>query len=466
MFCPLIQSTQTSQNVSITDPITGAETTISASGKWVTWNAQSGSVMDGTGTAALGIGLTNFTTDAVGIISPGTPFPAYCTGSGYACTTISAPNLVVIIAAGSPTIGSTTLTALSFPELKVAIGYSPVFSAPSALATISMPKLEYWNGSLSLTSTSQPLTTLNLPLLKAITGGLTMASSAAITSIDLTSLQYIGTQYTQTTTTAGLTTIPLPALVSIGTLSVTSSTVTGAIALANLKYIHGTSTNQITTGSITSLSLPALAYCHNLTLSTLTSLTTISLPALVAHGSLTFSSGNGNITTVTLGTVGTLKRVIAASTINLSGQKLNAAQVDGIFTLYASLDGTNGTTSMGSGYTINVSGGTNAAPTFTGTTTTPPGNSFNGIGTTVTATIPSHGFSTGDYLTISGITTLTNGNGTFIITVTGVNTFTYTISSYTALGGGTATVKKAGNTTEGYYKRQVCVARGMTCTTN
>jgi hypothetical protein len=156
-------------------------------------------------------------------------------------------------------------------------------------------------------------------------------------------------------------------LVSVGTLSVTSSTVTGAITLSALKYIHGTSASSITTGSITSLSLPALAYCHNLTLSTLTSLTTISLPALVAHGAFTFSSGNGNIATVTMGTIGTLKRVIAGSTINISGQKMTSATVNAILALYASLDGTNGTTSWTSG-TINVSGGTNGAPTGQGIT--------------------------------------------------------------------------------------------------
>ncbi len=69
-------------------------------------------------------------------------------------------------------------------------------------------------------------------------------------------------------------------------------------------------------------------------------------------------------------------------------------------------------------------------------------------------------------MTISGITTLTEANGTFSITNTGANTFTFTIVSHSATGGGTATVKKAGNNTEGYYRMQQIIVRGATVATN
>ena len=327
--------------------------------------------LNGTATIdALGIGLTSVSYGEIVGLDSGSANPLlssiYLASSQV--TSFSAPSLAVIVASATSTLSSSTVASFTFPALKAILGaWNVATSFCAALTTISMPVLQYWQGSLTTTGSVCPIATLNFPALKAIQGSLTIASSVAITSIDFTALQYISGTYTQATSTAGLTTIPLPAIVSIGQLTVTSSAVTGAITLSNLKYLYTSSTNSITTGSITSLSLPALAYCNNLTLSSLTSLTTISLPALVAHGAFTFSSGNGNIATVTMGTIGTLKRVIAASTINLSGQKMTSATVNAILALYASLDGTNGTTAWASG-TINVSGGTNGAPTGQGIT--------------------------------------------------------------------------------------------------
>ena len=77
------------------------------------------------------------------------------------------------------------------------------------------------------------------------------------------------------------------------------------------------------------------------------------------------NSGLGNLTTVTLGTVGVLK-VVSVGTINISGQKLDQASVNGILALLVSLDGTGGTTLWGAGKTVNISGGTSAAPSGQG----------------------------------------------------------------------------------------------------
>jgi hypothetical protein len=82
-------------------------------------------------------------------------------------------------------------------------------------------------------------------------------------------------------------------------------------------------------------------------------------------GTIVVSVGFGNIVTVTLGTPGVLKS-IAGATINISGQKLDAASVNGILALLVSLDGTNGTTLWGAGKTVNLSGGTSAAPSGQG----------------------------------------------------------------------------------------------------
>lgn len=74
-----------------------------------------------------------------------------------------------------------------------------------------------------------------------------------------------------------------------------------------------------------------------------------------------------NVASVTLGTVGTLKSILGA-TITLSGLKLPSANVNAVLALLVSLDGTNGTTLWGSGKTLNISGGTNGAPTGQGIT--------------------------------------------------------------------------------------------------
>jgi hypothetical protein len=70
---------------------------------------------------------------------------------------------------------------------------------------------------------------------------------------------------------------------------------------------------------------------------------------------------------MTLGTIGTLKAINGA-TINVSGQALTSASVNAILHLLVSLDGTNGTTLWGSGKTLTINGGTNAAPSGQGAT--------------------------------------------------------------------------------------------------
>jgi hypothetical protein len=87
---------------------------------------------------------------------------------------------------------------------------------------------------------------------------------------------------------------------------------------------------------------------------------------MVSYGTvITLNSGLGNLVSVTLGTPGVLK-VITGATINVSGQKLNSASVNGILALLVSLDGTNGTTLWGAGKTLTINGGTNAAPSGQG----------------------------------------------------------------------------------------------------
>lgn len=91
------------------------------------------------------------------------------------------------------------------------------------------------------------------------------------------------------------------------------------------------------------------------------------MPLLVSTGgAVTMNTSLGNLTTVTLGTVGTTTRI--NGNINLSGQKLDQASVNGILAVVASLDGTNGTTAWSAGKTLNLSGGTSSAPSGQGIT--------------------------------------------------------------------------------------------------
>jgi len=70
-----------------------------------------------------------------------------------------------------------------------------------------------------------------------------------------------------------------------------------------------------------------------------------------------------------------------------------------------------------------------------------PVTSLTSSGTTATATVPGHGFSTGDSVTIAGATSSNSHyDGTFTITATGTDTFTYTLAaSDSSPAGGTIT---------------------------
>jgi hypothetical protein len=123
--------------------------------------------------------------------------------------------------------------------------------------------------------------------------------------------------------------------------------------------------------ALTTISLPALQYqgyspFGSFSVASMASLATLSLPAMISYnGTITANTGLGNLASVTLGTVGTLKSIVGA-TINISGQKLDQASVNGILALLVSLDGTGGTTLWGAGKTVNLSGGTSASPSGQG----------------------------------------------------------------------------------------------------
>jgi hypothetical protein len=281
------------------------------------------------------------------------------------------------------------------------------------------------------------ITELTFNDLEGVTGNFFPNTMAALTSLSLPNLSYVGGSVTPNGMNA-LTTLSLP----------------------NLSYLVG-QFSLSAMAALTTISLPALKYLGNsvgtsLNLTAgLNALTAISLPALERiTGSISVASAPA-LADFTLPTDGRFKW--GGTSVSITGAALPQASVDNILQAYASLDGTNGTTSWVN--TLNLSGGTSAAPSNLGSTTT-AGSNFVCAGTTCTVNWTGHGYATGDVLRISGITTATNANRYAVITVVNANQFTYTITSQTATGAGTATVVLAG------ASAKTLVTRGVTLTTN
>jgi N4-gp56 family major capsid protein len=81
-------------------------------------------------------------------------------------------------------------------------------------------------------------------------------------------------------------------------------------------------------------------------------------------------------------------------------------------------------------------------------------------GTTATATAASHGFSTGDFVTIAGATGVTGVNGSQKIIVTGTNTFTFS-SSLTGTVTGTITAQKKAKVYRTFIAGQQALAEAV-----
>jgi hypothetical protein len=368
----------------------------------------------------------------------------------------------------------------SIPALTTTItGSTPIYSRNAAL--ITFPKnIMTINGNV-LTGTATISSNI-----EGLTGNLfsTMGTVTNLTSILLNNFKYINGNLFDSTTMNSLTTLSLPEIVHItGNFGLTANALTSfqMPKLTYAKYLLFTGSNltsislpllntidyfNLTANSLSSLSLPSLQYVvtsngGNFNISS-SSMTSISIPSIVAVGS-SFSSTITFTTpvlqTLTLPSLGTWKS--CGLNVSISNASLNQSSVDNLLATYEYMDGTNGTTSYGSpnARSINISGGSSASPSNLGSITT-NGSNFVCSGTTCTVNLTNHGYLSGDVLRVSGITTATNANRYAVITVTNSNQFTYTISSQTATGAGTATIIKAGSSAK------ALVTRGVTLTTN
>lgn len=234
--------------------------------------------------------------------------------SAALCTTLTTTSITTI--GGSITLTMAALTSASFPALTSMIGSLLVTAA--SCTSFSMPLL------------ATGMTTLSLTL-------------GAATSIDLGSLVSVSGN-TFSITAANCTSLTLTSLVS---------TPTAIISMNGLK--------------VTTLSLPALTTCVGVTATTNAFVTSANFSSLISIGGGSFNLGScTNLATFTMSPVGTFKS--CTSNFVIVNAALNQASVDAILAVFASLDGTNGTTSFGTGLTLGLNSGTSATPSATGLT--------------------------------------------------------------------------------------------------
>lgn len=279
--------------------------------------------------------------------------------------------------------GLRSLTALSFPNFTqtTQTPYPSIFGSGdflvagcSSLTTISLPSLTMIGAGNSVgqggfaPSQNAILTTLSIPILSVVNGLFAPQLMPLLATLSAPSLTTVTAIFEPLTLNA-LTTFNFPLLATVGNNFTPSGLpLLTSMPLPSLAYVGGLF-NPSAMASLVSLSCPALQKVgSSVSASNMASLTTASFPAMVSYGStISLNSGLGALANVTLGTNGVLQS-IAGPTINISGQALTSASVNAILSLLVSLNGSGGTTLWGSGQTLTINGGTNAAPSGQGIT--------------------------------------------------------------------------------------------------
>jgi hypothetical protein len=355
--------------------------------------------------------------------------------------------------------------ACSYPALEYIGGYLTIGSGglgvtfQEDLPTISFPNLQVIGGALTIGgygNTKGPiLSSVSFPSLKVVNGSITLGGSTSFGPVDRRPF-------------ANLTTINLTGLEICNAIQFSNIPNLTAVTFPSLKIIRGNTSFPSCTG-LREISFPSLevlgGYSSSNSGNTSTpSLTSISFPNLVAYtaGALSEFGSSASLRNFEFGT-NTLKQV-AAPTFNVM-QTLTQPSIDNLLKAFANLDGTNGTTAYTGGI-INFAG-SNSAPSYTGgATTTAPGNTFVRTGTTVVASVTSHGHTTGDIVTLIG-----NGasalNGTYSVTATNINEFQYTTPTSGSLtGSATVSAYRTTVSTDGFRSFQRIALRGNTITIN
>lgn len=246
---------------------------------------------------------------------------------------------------------STTATSIAFDYPYF---FDCVFNGSNVITSFSLPTARISTGSMTgLQFSGTSLTTISLPLLTEAYG-LNIGGTTSLTTLSCPSL----TKFT-----------------GYGGLYIGNSSGLTGITSASFPVLAEYNLSIFEPGNITTVNLPSVTTVkqHNYSSygnqSGASVLASFILPNVVKHDVNMFSlSSHANLTTVTLGTVGTLKSFgnsYSPPYISVGGCALNEASVDGILILIASLDGTNGTTLAQNGQ-IGLAGGTNASPSQAG----------------------------------------------------------------------------------------------------
>ncbi len=274
----------------------------------------------------------------------------YMIGAAYSGSATGAQSYPVVAIPdinfyGSP---SNTLTAISFPTV-TATSFASLNNF-GGLQTVEFPEL-LTTSAVNLQS-CPALTTVSFPKLTSVgQNGLQLGSSVPFT----------------------MTTFSFPALTScyklqcfqnyLGLTAITSVQFP-VLAQLGLSFQNVSDLTEITLPSVTSTSL--FGFSCTLYNGTLTKVHLVNLETINTY-SMSFNSNYG-LSDVQIGTVGVTKTFNGNGNnpmIDFQGCALSQASVDGILALWASLDGTNGTSNVNSG-NMYLQGGANSTPSAAG----------------------------------------------------------------------------------------------------
>ena len=229
------------------------------------------------------------------------------------------------------------MTDLEFPNAQCMVSDYYTYSG---LSTLSFPNLTTIYGDYSPGIYGAP--TLNLSSLVTVNKRFTPGGSSGTQSLSLPNLTTVGTDLVLYFD--NLSSLSMPSLTTVG----------GQVGIAN-------------NPPLTAVSMPALTSVGNsFSITRLTNLTSVNFPSLVTVSPCATDTVNfygNNLDTVVFGTDGTIKTV-ACSQIQFDNNNLSQTSVDYILHIFASLDGTGGTTSWAGQLTLDA--GTNAAPSPAG----------------------------------------------------------------------------------------------------
>jgi hypothetical protein len=296
-------------------------------------------------------------------------------GNAETVSSITFPGITLL---GSISLdGYLNLTTINLPSVVRIFGNFEFYNLTS-LTTLSAPNLVSAEGPERIIQGATSLQSLSLP---SYTSLLTITDAPALTSVVLSDTVFnldITDAPLLTTVSSDASTVSLIMTEDTSTVGITNLTSTNFPNVTNLKLqgykgttlsfplvtVFGVSIyNDISTLTI---NLPSVTTITVFEINN-TSLTSITVPPTVVN----INSGdvavayNSSLTSLSLGVIGTLKRIDDTQLI-FTENALNVASVNGILALLVSLDGTNGTTLFGPGRNVQLVGGTNAAPTGQG----------------------------------------------------------------------------------------------------